>query len=1847
MDIFEFRNQLVKDYSAYVKSFINIRNKEIKDHVWQRFEEGILWPEPLIQLNPSFEPGKWIDELVTEETLHKECSRIFRIGKLEQDTEGKPFRLHRHQSEAIYTAKSGNNYVLTTGTGSGKSLAYIVPIVNHVLQNGSGKGIQAIVVYPMNALANSQFGELEKFLCHGYSKGNPPVTFKCYTGQEKGQIRDQIIANPPDILLTNYVMLELILTRPYEKKLVQAAQGLRFLVLDELHTYRGRQGADVALLVRRVRNAVNSKNLQCVGTSATLAGIGTYDEQRKEVAEVASQLFGSEVKAENVIGETLRRATAARDYNAPQFIKELTERITSANSSLPKDYNTFIKDPLSNWIESTFGVSKEKESGRLIRSKPCSIQGDDGAATKLSKLIGVSTGECTKAIQSGLLAGYQCDPDPDTGLKPFAFRLHQFISRGDTVYSSLEDPDKRHITMQGQQFVPGDRDRVLLPMVFCRECGQEYYSVRLTRNSETNLRMVTPRSLTDQYDSEEGNEAGFLYYNPNDPWSTKIDELISNNKLPETLLEDYRGVMRVRTNKQKDLPLLIQLNTDGTEIKNGIDFHYLKSPFHFCLQCGVSYNSHQTSDFGKLTTLGLEGRSTATTILSLSTIRNLKSATTLRKEAQKLLSFTDNRQDASLQAGHFNDFVEIGLLRSALYKAVNKAGSQGLTHEEIAQKVFEALALPLKLYTAAENPRFQALAEIQKALRNVLGYRIYRDLKRGWRVTSPNLEQCGLLTIDYLSLNDLCEAEDIWERSHPLLAKANPATRKTIAKALLDYMRRELVIKVDYLHNESQEKIQQQSSQHLIAPWAIDENEKMEYAPILFPRSSQKDDERSFIYLSPRGGFGLYLRRRLDFTKIKANNGVIEETKKVILDLLENLRIAGLVVVVAEPRKDKEDDVPGYQLPASVMVWLAGDGKRAFYDPIRVPKESSEGGRTNPFFVEFYQTVAHTLQGLEAREHTAQVPYDLRTEREQMFREAELPILYCSPTMELGVDISDLNVVNLRNIPPTPANYAQRSGRAGRSGQPALVFSYCSTGSPHDQYFFKRPDQMVAGAVTPPRLDLANEDLVRAHIQAIWLAETGLNLGNSLKELLQVAGEKPSLALQTQVLEHVEAERPRQLALTRAQQVLETIKTDLNQSDWHSERWLEDTINQIGRKFDETCQRWRGLYNAALEQRETQNRIIGDASRSQEDKKQAKNLRREAEAQLDLLTQSDDLWQSDFYSYRYFASEGFLPGYNFPRLPISAYIPARRTKNRDEFLSRPRFLAISEFGPRAIVYHEGSRYVINKVILAVEDGDLLTKKAKLCPNCGYLHPILIGDGVDRCERCNTLISKSLNPLFRLQNVSTKRRDKISSDEEERVRLGYEIRTAIRFSEHSGQASYRVATIEHNGQEIGRFTYGQAATLWRINLGWRRRTDKDKYGFVLDQERGYWESEKNESSNSGQDTDADNLSQRVIRVIPYVEDRRNSLIFEPTNIKDDAVMASLQSALKTAIQVFYQLEENELAAEPLPERSGRSQILFYESAEGGAGVLRRLLDDPKAFSKVAKEALRICHFDPETAEDKRKAPRAQEECEAACYDCLMSYSNQMEHKLLDRKLIKDFLFDYTQATVKAAPVEKTRSEHLRELKKYCGSNLESQWLDFLEERGLRLPSKAQAYVEVCKTKPDFLYEKEQLAIYIDGPHHEHPDRHKRDTFQTDCMEDRGYIVVRFSLQNDWLKIIEKYPSIFGQPQVLKTKTSLTPQGSTLNTSSVDLDLDLFDKSWHPLLKSLSEQGFTIEAGSDVTKNGRVIGSYLAEVSRNGKLLRLLDQEDSNLNAVKEVLEEQGISIVMVKPETVVIEIIKLF
>jgi len=1730
MQVFELRNRIVRDYANFIRSFIRINDSIIGRKVEDELTGGLLWPDPLIQLNPHFEEGGWIDDLVKQNLLHPECLKIFRAKKDESGGTGVPIMLHKHQREAIEIARTGKNYTMTTGTGSGKSLCYIIPIVDYILRNGSGNGIRAIIVYPMNALANSQMGELKKFLEFGYSGGKSPVKFERYTGQEDDSEKKRIIENPPDILLTNYVMAELLLTRVKEKDLIESGHGLKFLVFDELHTYRGRQGADVAYLIRRLKERLEAPDAQCVGTSATMSTMGNFQEQQKEVAEFSSLIFGSAFEPENVISETLIRATKEIDLKDPVFIDKLKEEAAKGNQLLlPRTYQAFIDRPIVQWIENVFGVRSEPYSGRLVRAIPRCITGRTGVDKELADLTTLPLDICAQAIMTALLQGSECEEHPQKKRKPFGFKVHQFLSRGDRVYASLQKEDERYVTLQGQQFVPGDREKILLPLVFCRECGQEYYCVRAVREPGSGKFTFVPRELNDRFSDDEGREiSGFLFLDSHRPWPHDIEQI--NDRVPDAWIEIENGKRKIKRNYSKKLPVHFNIDAAGKENPAGPEYAFVQSPFSFCLNCRVAYGARLLSDFGKLSTLGTEGRSSATTVSGISTILHLKKETSLPKEARKLLSFTDNRQDASLQAGHFNDFIEISLLRGALHASALRIGNSGLRYDNLALEVFSSLRenLPLELYSQIENPTPRQVDEINKALQDVLGYSLYVDLRRGWRITSPNLEQCGLLTIDYLGLSEIASDSSLWKNRSKFLEGASSDIRATVCRVLLDHMRRELAISVQYLEYNYQERIRQRSRSFLNESWALDEDSILKTATVMHlekPDDGRAGSKFSDVYLTPLGLFGQYLRRTGTFDR----NGTpsVKETEQIIKDLFEVLQQRNVIEEIEASGRRKEK---GYQLRASEIVWNAADGTKSMFDPLRMHGQSEEGGHTNPFFVDFYQNMARALVGVHAHEHTAQVPQAERIKREKLFTRAELPVLFCSPTMELGVDIAQLNVVGLRNIPPTPANYAQRSGRAGRSGQPALVFAYCSNGNSHDQYFFLRPEKMVAGIVAPPKVDLANEDLIRSHLQAIWLSEINIDLGRSLRSIIDLS-DRNSLALIAEVKKTIDNREACSRALTKAHRLLSPLQNDLDRAGWYSEIWLESVINEAPGEFDHACERWRDLFRSAEQQKQNAQKVIDDYSQNSFEKEKAKRSRWEAENMLELLL-SEDMNQlnSDYNSYRYFASEGFLPGYNFPRLPITAYIPAKRKgKYCVDEISRPRFLAISEFGPHAIIYHEGTKYSINSVVVPAErsvDHSLPTLDVRRCSSCGYLN--LPRDGVlpDVCENCKSELGATLYNLFRICNVKAQRRERINSDEEERMRLGYNIQTAYRFARREGKPIIAETRILLEQQPVFKLKYGHTATLWRINLGWARQKKGDQPGFDMDALKGRW-GKPPEYVQDTQDEFADDV-ERVKRVIPFVEDRKNCLIIEPLIKIEGIQFFSLLTALKHAILAVFQLEDNEIAAEALPDSINPAQILIYEASEGGAGVLRRLVEEKGVILRVIESALEICHYDPANGSDLGGSDKRKEPCEAACYDCLLTYSNQTLHQSLDRKSIRDLLMSLKNCKISNQTEPGIQVGDNASGLAATKSQPSIDWLNFIRSEKFREPTCAADTHRLKECGAIWVYEGEaRAAIFMEDMN----TPNLRESMAR--AEDLGYTPVLFKTDRQtWKQTAQDYIWVFG-------------------------------------------------------------------------------------------------------------------
>jgi superfamily II DNA/RNA helicase len=1641
MDVFSLRESLIAQYATFARSFTKIRAEDIRTQVATAYESGRFWPDPLIQINPRFKDGRHVAELVADGTLHAECVRLFDL------------RLYQHQEYAVALGTTGKSFVVTTGTGSGKSLCFFVPIVDAVLRAKEADPAQrtrAIVIYPMNALANSQQEELKKHL-----GDNGPVTFARYTGQESAEERERIRQHAPDILLTNFMMLELLMTRQsdLDRAVIQNCQGLRFLVLDELHTYRGRQGADVAMLVRRVRERLSDETLQCVGTSATMAsGEGQADSNRK-VAEVASRIFATTISEFSVVTEDLERATDPEqtDTTVRTALSKAIDR------GIPRTISNeqLAVHPLAVWVETRLGLERP-DGSKWVRARPRTLS---EAAAELSEHSGRPVEACTNALKALLLTASLLERDRigTTGSEKsfFAFKLHQFLSGASVAYATLEQPPDRQVVLDGQQFL-GDESRRLYPTYFCRICGQEYHPVRVRYDGDAVT--VLARDIDDMparradadtdgedHDGEldaELERLGFVTPVQPAPGDKPMEFQGRVEDYPETWIEIGRGgEPRLKRSYRSLAVERLSVEPDGTTSPTGIPVWFLPGKFRHCLRCGETHGA-QGKDLNRLAGLSAEGRSSATTVLVSSALRWMHAERTPANPHQrKLLAFTDNRQDAALQAGHFNDFIFVSLLRGAVHKALVDAGGAGLEDGDIGEAVVRALGFDRPL-APGEDPAQTHLREwllepdfapadferARQTLRKVLAYRAWHDQRRGWRYTNPNLEQLRLLRVEYRDLDRLCVDDRRFASAPDLLRKARPAVRRKAFTCLFDHLRQGLAVDAAALRRDELEQIRQTSLKLLRAPWGFGRpgEEEPQSARWLIIEPVRREHLRiSDEDLLLRGGLQTLLGRALRSGELWHHPDAARLSRKDYLDLLR----AMLAAAEAAGLVRRFDQTPfrerGYQLNSLAVRFFAAD-----------PKPEA-----NAYFTNLYRSIGdtlalagHPLFELETREHTAQVDSRVREIREMRFRydqrEREhldnpamgarsagesprfLPALVCSPTMELGVDISALNAVYLRNVPPTPANYVQRAGRAGRSGQAALVVTYCAARSPHDQYFFRSPRAMVHGVVRPPLLDLSNRELIESHMNSVWLSCTGKPLEHSIADLLQL--DRPGLPLRADLQDELRNESVTRDATERGERLVRMLAAELTPeaAPWFpGERaFAEETSRRAFDRFHEAFNRWRELFRSAERQRDLAFQVVNNHAITDTREKRAAKVRlNQAIDQIDLLKRGTEGQSSDFYTYRYLATEGFLPGYNFPRLPLLAYIPgAPDGSTRQGFLQRPRFLGISEFGPRSLVYHEGRAYRVVAARLAVTTGgdanatpQLTTRSARVCIACGAAH---FDDDRNGCHACGAPLAGAqiINYLYRIENVDTWPAIRITANDEERQRQAFELQTVFQWATRGGRVDTRAVRAADPGGDILTLRYGPAATITRINKGLRRRKNRNVYGYGINPRTGFWQ--RAEDDEPGQE-DPDRTP--VQRIVPYVQDQKNALHVMPAASMEDGTLATVQHALTRGLEAAYQLEEGEILAEALPEATNRRGLLLYEATEGGAGVLTRLVHEPEALARVAREALRVMHFDlPQDAGAVLDADALVDvegtTCVAGCYRCLLSYYNQPDHELIDRR-----------------------------------------------------------------------------------------------------------------------------------------------------------------------------------------------------------------------------------------------------
>jgi superfamily II DNA/RNA helicase/very-short-patch-repair endonuclease len=1696
-NVFHLHNEILNSYKLYIDSFINIADERILHTVKRDFDSGNLYPEPLIQFNPSFESGGSVEDLVNKGILSKEFNNIF------YDAENKSWEIYKHQTEAIIKGNEGRGFVVTSGTGSGKSLTYISTIFNHLFKNTGKPGIKAIIVYPLNALINSQELALIGFE-ENYRKrtGNSfPFTYAKYTGQEKQVDRDKVIANPPDILLTNYMMLELLMVRKTDESLRSSfLDNVEFLVYDELHVYKGRQGADVSLLNRRIKAAAKNKNIIGIGTSATMA-TGSVDEQKGEVAKVASRFFDGSFLPDDIIVESLTYSTNDIIPTRDQLVDALHTPISD------RSRNAILQNPIAIWLERTIAIRNEGIHKR--RNEPQSLK---SIATTFSELTGIDASASEQKLIAILVWAESLniqsakDKKKDTVLP---FKLHQFISQTGYVYVTLEDADKRHITLEPNPFVKLGADNTEVPVfqtVFSRVSGIEFICVRkdfgesklifrdfnenqnpknvddLKANDGVKVKKVKSRSGDDYKD-------GYILFDKD--YNVDINEFI--DLLPAAWKN--KAGDKIDPSKEFLLPREIYVTKDGSfsDAPNGGEkVWFIPAPLIYDPTCGLIYLEPKLSEKSKLISLGNEGRSTSTTLITLQTLLALYRQGKVLRE-QKFMSFTDNRQDASLQAGHFNDFIQVVHLRSAIEKVLSSS-TEPLKISDLIFKVQEALNLPEKDYATnpAPNPN-RPNEDNLEALRNYIAYRIIQDLKRGWRYILPNLEQTALLEITYKNIDQDVADETLW--SNIDLLKDWPVDkRKEFVLQVLNYFRYMYAVDYDMLRYENRLRIEGELNQQLNKEklWSLDKGEKLDAPNFLSVQGADKATRETFIQsIGPSSRLARYIKHefRKDGKNPPSGNDYHAFTT-ALLDALAEAHYLKKVNIKAE-----KGDKDAYQLILSKVLWKKGDLAKVTADKTSLITLDDEVNiKPHLYFQKLYQEDFSKLpKSYIAAEHTGQIKNEEKIDREEKFNEAvELSALYCSPTMELGIDISSLNIVHMRNVPPSPANYAQRSGRAGRSGQSALVFTYASKVSPHDKHYISNPVKMVAGVVQAPRIDLTNEELIRSHINATVLSFLNAEeFKPSLIDLIDIAGGtyklKKDIKAKYQDVIDSNFDAIKKVVLSVVSNI------DFKGIRWFNEAWLETQIRTVPDKLENALLRWRKMYLDALRQmNEAHETHISPIVKDPEIKKLANISYIRAKDRKSLLENQSDKSKnstlSEFYTFRYLASEGFLPGYNFTRLPIRVFLGG---KDRNEAISRPRFIGLKEFGPNNLIYHNGGKYKVNRI--TPNDVSLDLSEIKISKETNYA---FLGKDEGKGKNQDPITGVQFTAsnielhqnLLELEEAQSENSERISCMEEVRTSEGYVTELYLNSADSLQDATKIKLTVD--GDELMKLFYAPAAKLILLNKKWRRGRDD---GFDIGTKTGFFKTKKQLEKPNPEDP--------IQNIMLYTYDTSDVLYIQPVKslgLTEEGVI-TMQYALEKAIEKIYNIEPVEIDAK-LMGGGEHKNIMLYESAEGSIGVLKDISRNPVKLRDIFMEAYKICGYDYATKEDLFPSrPKAS-------YDDLLSYYNQMDHGKIDRHSIIKAL-ELLIASNPDDTIGGTYEEKYEELKKglHHRSPGEKKLLDFLYENGYRLPDFTNHNMGQFYVQPDFVYEKEKALIFVDGGIHKKSivkadDEKKRKTIE---------------------------------------------------------------------------------------------------------------------------------------------------
>ncbi len=1559
MNLIEIASQIEERYRRYLKTTFHFRDPELRRSFEQALDSGHLSKGPYLEATPVFKRGQRPRELFANLLGFQPDE-----GFLKAVQGDRP--LYQHQEEAISRVFKGSNIVVATGTGSGKTEAFLYPILLHLYREfRAGKlccGVRALILYPMNALANDQRERLGE-ICKHLKEANSPFrfTFGQYIGEtpedendsqrhardhlaerdqkgysliESGHVvhgelvlRSEMRRTPPHILLTNYSMLEYLLLRPDDSPLFDngRARWWTFLVLDEAHQYRGSRGVEMAMLLRRLKQRLReggrSEAFRCIATSATLVG---GESDKAAVARFASDLFGEEFRTEDVIlGETIPvpepgpRELSREDYRSLKDL--LQEGVVQNVGQLAA-------------IASKVGVSlpNREEAARIVGR----ILQNDGRATTLRRLITGNPAEVQKVADdvfvdlpqeervpalSELVELLLQAKDPSSGAPLLSARYHLFLRSLEGAFVSLW-PEKKVFLDRKTIGAGGAAFEVAL----CRECGQHYFVAQKNFNGGK-----IQEAIRDPNDVNFG--ATFLRPIESEEDTSTDDEDVNLTEKATFYLCVQCGEAR-RTKPACGHDNYIRVVKEETP-----DDEDRADQIAKCGACGYSAAGR---DPVREVVHGTDGPHAVivTTLYQY-----------LPERRKKVLAFADGRQEAAFFAWYLEESYQDILSRNLLIKVMQELSphtQEGLSLREVATSLRDLLR---KRHVSRPY-----MGDLQ--LRRQAWCRLYRE----FLTDEPriSLEGVGLVwcCIKWPNWFKIPEA-----LTNPPWSLSEQEARDLVL-LLLDTMRADRAVEL-------------RTEEGVSLSW---NDLNLQTSQMCFRIGDPKGKKSVRSWDGKQGKRARFLAKLL--MKIKSDlsgQEAINEAVKILREIWEAIRQTDeqapsssdrLLLSVDDARRLNPDWWRLHFLTSVDTIYQCDTCGRLQAISVRgvCPRHRCPGTlrlvQVSNLEPNHYRSLyEEDLPGmLRVEEHTAQLDKEKAREFQREFRNGNIHVLSCSTTFELGVDLGDLDVIFLRNVPPESFNYTQRVGRTGRrSGYPGFALTYCRR-SPHDLYHFSEPERMLVGKVRPPVLTLRNEKILTRHIVAVTLSrffrvfpDRFKTVESLFKDLINPSGVKD---FKNFIQKH----------RSEIEKSIREIVPDnmISQLGLDNGTWVDKVAGNESR-----------FYLAEAE-------VSSDYYTAIKFEENARNERKYQDADW-ARRRADTIASEDVLSF--LSRKAVIPKYGFP-VDVVELDTQRTQQNQEGFevmLQRDLSIAIAEFAPT-------SKLVANKKVWTsyglkkVAEKEWPRKFYKRCPQHGMFvqwtpgEPEPVGVCCSRMRKGTYLV-----PHFGF--VTDREKPKKPKSRTPRV-----FTTRPYFAGRPTGSEPAEITLPLRSPLI---TLKKASPGYMVVLCEGRRGE----GFYICRECGAGFRKKERTHKTPYGQDCCGTLEQVFLGHEFVTDVLQ-LQFEQAYEGNNSVWFSysLAYALVEGAADILDVPPTDLSATvSYDERLSVLPIILYDNIPGGAGLVARL--ESEDMMKSCLEAAK-----------NRVIGKCGCEENTSCYGCLRNYHNQFVHQYLQRGPVMCYL-----------------------------------------------------------------------------------------------------------------------------------------------------------------------------------------------------------------------------------------------